>query len=343
MSWHSTPVANTHVPPRRTYTVTTTDKQNNCDLVGKCIKNKYFISSVFCICALLILILVPMSFQYVEPGEIALSKGRVSGDVDETGKVYKMNLDQAGRYREGPSIVFQKFDARIQQNVFDLDVVASNSRGFVITVVCFYKLNDNELGLLYNKYNTEWITPAKNTIIKAIKGVAPRFSINDYVNNLNEIREDFAFQVKHEIEQDHMLMVNMEVLILRCDFTSEVDEQFLQAVIQEQNNQRQLIQRDVDVIAQETETERRGIVANTSLITATGEAIANRIVNTGQAEANRIIRFARTEGFTLLFDHFNVTNSTIKSKFLKWYAMSQNIDDIHLLVGVNNALVQIPP
>ena len=312
---------------------------------GSCMDFLYryriLIGIILAISALLLVILLPISFSYVEPGEVALPKGRVSGDVDEGGKVYRMNLDRNGRYFLGVSTSLQTFDNRIQQEVFDMSVVASGSRGFTLTIAAFYRLVEDELGELFTKFNTGWKTPAKNEIISAIKSTTGGYVIDDYVDDLETIRSEMAIRVNAELAINHMQGVKMTILILRCDFTGEVDNQYLRAVVQQQNNEKQLIQRDVDIIVQDTETQRRAIVANTTLITATGQAEATRIVETGRAQANRIQELARTDGFTELFSHFNVTNSTTKTQFLEWFAMDNNINNIRLLKGVDNALVTV--
>lgn len=356
MSWRNTtskyPNSGQTLGPTPVVTNNTANKGSSsgrsmpsCNCSGSCMdilyKYRILIGIGLAISALLLVILLPISFSYVEPGQVGLPKGRISGDVDEGGKVYQMNLNQNGRYYLGPSTALQIFDNRIQQDVFDMSVVASGSRGFTLTIAAFYRLRESELGELFTKFNTGWKTPAKNEIISAIKSVTGRYVIDDYVDDLERVRQDMATSVNNELSNNHMDGVEMTILILRCDFTGEVDNQYLRAVVQQQNNERQLIQRDVDIIEQDTETQRRAIVANTTLIRATGEAEATRIVETSRAQANRIQELARTDGFTQLFSHFNVTNSTIKAHFLEWFAMDNNIANIHLLRGVSSALVSI--
>jgi regulator of protease activity HflC (stomatin/prohibitin superfamily) len=347
MSWTNTQTSsrNNHasaVPTsnrnQSSYNVTSSERSSAKDC---CYKYPYSIGLFTFACTLTFIIVMALSWQYVGPGEIALSKNRVTQNVDEKGRIYRMNIEENGRYAVGPDVMFELFDNRIHQYTGALDVVASNSRGFTLTIACFYRIVEDELGELFTKYNTEWNVPVTNQILETVKTKAPEFSIDDYVINLEQIREELAAVVTRDLRLIHIQTVDMQLLILNCDFTDEVDNQYLRSVVQEQNNERQLIQRQVDIIIQDTETERRGIVANTSLVTANGAAEATRVTQTAQAEAERITELANTIGFTLLFDHFNVTDSASRTKFLEWYALDTNIANIRLLKGVDSALVSV--
>lgn len=290
---------------------------------------------------ILLCILIPLSFGYVEPGQVALPKNRITKIIDENGRVYEMTLDRNGRYWIGLGTVLENFDARIQQKTLSLDVVASNSRGFILTIVCYYRINPDELGLLFNRFKYDWKTSAQGEIVDTIKGITTQYSINQYINDQLEIQQYMADVISDKLREIHLLPVDDVLIIKRVDFTGTVDTQFLDSVIQEQTNERQLFQREVDLIQQNTETDRRAIVANRTLVTAIGQAEATRIVNTAHAEASKIRNLARTQGFSLLFKHFQVNSSSMKTDFLEWYAKSNNLDNIHLLYDVNNAIVQL--
>lgn len=318
------------------------NKSNTCINTKDCLYQwRWIIIILLSIGAFLIVVLVPLSFSYVEAGQVGLPEDRVSGNVDESGRIYTMNLEQNGRYHLGPSLTIQPFDARVQQETFDLDVVASNSRGFTLTITCFYKINQDEVGQLFTDFTQNWKTPAKNEIISTIKSIAPNYSILEYVRNISQIRSSMATALRNELVSSHLDTIDMELLLIRADFRGDIDDQFLQSVIQEQTNERQLIQREVDIISQETETQRAAIAANTTLVEATGRANATRITETARAEATKIRELAETAGFSQLFDYFGVTNSTTKVKFLEWYAISNNLNRLTLLDGVSNSIVQL--
>lgn len=342
MSWQTnrgTTSTTSSSRPKTSYNVSSTDESST--IRGCCYKWRVVIGITSGVALFIFALLMGLSFQYVEPGEIGLPKDRVTGDVDEDGRVYRMNLHENGRYAVGPSVVFEIFDNRIHQYTGSLDVVASNSRGFTLTIACFYRLIEDELGELFTKYNTEWTVPVTNQILETVKSKAPEFNIDEYITDLENIRQQLAEVVRNDLRILHVETVDMELLILNCDFTEEVDAQYLRSVVQEQNNERQLIQRRVDIIVQDTETQRREIVANTTLVSANGAAEAERITQTAQAEAEAITELAHTAGFTLLFDHFNVTDPNDKTSFLEWLAISGN-SNIRLLVGIDSALVNIP-
>lgn len=305
-------------------------------------KWRWPIGILMCIGAFLMVVLLPISFSYVEAGQVGLPENRVSGNVDEDGRVYTMTLEQNGRYYLGPDKTIQPFDARVQQKVFELDVIASNSRGFELHVVCFYRIKQAEVGQLFTKFTQNWETPAQNEVVSTIKSIAPQFDIPDYVTNLNHIRSVMAYELTTALDADHLVTVDYKLLILRADFTGDINNQYLQTVVQVQTNERQLIQREVDIITQDTETQRQAILANKTLVEATGQANATRIVETARAEANKRRELARTIGFTALFDFFNVTNSTTKVSYLEWYALKNNLNRVTILDGVSSVIVQTP-
>ena len=294
------------------------------------------LSGLIFVGVLLMLILIPLSFSYVEAGEIGLRRKVIGKKVDIDSDVYEM-----GRYHLGPEHEFQIFNARVQQKSFVLDVVASNSRGFALSVVCFYRIKKNEVKQLFAKFTTSWDTPAQNEVISSIKGITNQFDIPDYITNIFAIEQLIATEVTSALAVNNLETVDDKCLILRANFNGDIDNQYLQSVVQIQTNERQIIAQQVAIITQDTETQRQAILANKTLVEATGQANATRIVETARAEANRIRELARTDGFTLLFDYFNVTNSTTKTAFLEWYALKNNLNHLTLLDGISNVLVQL--
>lgn len=322
----------------------TTDESSTdqtCSNIKNCI-SRYPVCFSILVFAITItsIVLIALSFSYVEAGQVGLPEARPGGNVDKNGRVYKMNLEQNGRYFLGIATTIQPFNARIQQKVFKLDVVASNSRGFKLEIVCFYRIEQEEIGQLFTKYTQNWETPAQINIISTIKSIAPRFDIPDYITNLDNVSQTISDELTDALRLYNLIAVEEGVLILRADFTGDIDNQYLQTVVQIQNNERQLIQREVDIIVQDTETQRRAILANKTLIEATGQANATRIVETARAEANKRLELARTIGFTTLFEYFNVTNSSTKTQYLEWYALKHNLAHLTILDGISSAIVQ---
>jgi hypothetical protein len=295
------------------------------------------------ISAFLIVILIPLSFQYVEKGEVALRMTRIGDDVDTKGPEYNMNLTQNGRYFiAGATHTLKPFDNLIQQDAHNLDSVASNSRGLIISVVAFYKIKQNELGQLFDKFTDTWQIHGVNEVISSLKGVAPNFTVDDYVTNIEEIRSAMEAKMTTELALSHLEVVPHGLIILKITFKSDdVDDQFLTAVIELENNKRALIQREVDLIRQDTEISKQEIISNQSFVTLTGKAEAKSIVTIAQATANTIQGIANTQGFTVLFDHFNVTETSVKEAYLELYAMENNIDNLHLLVNVASVLINV--
>ena len=194
---------------------------------------------------------------------------------------------------------------------------------------------------MFTKFTTSWDTPAQNEVISSIKGLTNQFDIPDYITNIFAIEQLIATEVTSALAVNNLETVDDKCLILRANFNGDIDNQYLQSVVQIQTNERQIIAQQVAIITQDTETQRQAILANKTLVEATGQANATRIVETARAEANRIRELARTDGFTLLFDYFNVTNSTTKTAFLEWYALKNNLNHLTLLDVISILLLKL--
>lgn len=302
---------------------------------------RIIIGILLAIGGLLILILLPLSFSYVERGQVGLRATRVSGDVDQDGPVYIMDENHNGRYHLGPGSTIETFDNLIQQDSQVLNAIASNSRGFKLHVISFYRIIEPELGNLFQKFNQNWKVAAVNEVVSTLKSVAPQYDIDDYVENIETIRVAMENSIRAELRANHLKVIPNGFIIIRVDFQGDIDDQYLRNVIQEQTNEERLIQREVDLILQDTETRKQEILANQTRVKETGAAQAKNIVVEAQAEADKIRGLANTEGFTHLFNHFNVTDPSTRTDFLEYYALENNIENIQLLIGVDNAIVQL--
>lgn len=292
--------------------------------------------SIFGVGCLLILILVPLSVQYNDFSQISLEKNRVGANVRSEGPVRGQ-----GRYWLGPTTSFQHFTGLYVQLTFnDLSVVANNSVGFRMDVAVQIRIKRDELGLLFDRFNLAWETPAANEIISAIKSETIRHSVETYTRDIEFVRQSLENAIVGELDAMHLELKPGGIQILEIVFQQSVVDQFLRNAIQTQRNEEQQLQQEVDLIETETEIQRLNIEANATRTTETGRAQASAIVSLAQATANRIRLDAETNGFTMLFSAFDVDDSDLKRKFLMWYNVARN-PSAQFLSGVPNAIANV--
>jgi hypothetical protein len=292
--------------------------------------------SILGVGCLLILILVPLSVQYNDFSQISLEKNRVGADVRADGPVRGQ-----GRYWLGPTTSFQHFTGLYVQLVFnDLSVVADNSVGFRMDVAVQIRIKRDELGLLFDRFNLAWETPASNEIISAIKSETIKHSVDTYTRDIEHVRQSLENAIIGELDAMHLELKPGGIQILEIVFQSSVVDQFLRNAVQAQRNEEQQLQQEVDLIETETEIQRLNIEANATRTTETGRAQASAIVTLAQATASRIRLDAETNGFTTLFDAFDVSDPDLKRKFLMWYNVARN-PSAQFLSGVPNAIANV--
>lgn len=278
--------------------------------------------------------LIGGSFPGVELGEYGLKKVDMSGKVDKDGRVYT-----AGRYGLGPHIVFEKFDAYVQQDIFKLSISTDNGRELTLKCGVFYYIIKDELGELFKKFNVGWESQAKTKITSTIKTSAQPFSVDQYVTNLEHIEQVIQKALQDILKENHLMLDDHKFVIMEVDFSERVDTQFLRNAIQNQKNEQEDIQKRVELIVQDTTTMAEAIRANKTLTEQTGQAEADKIVAEAEARSKTIVDVATAESFNEFFNHFGVSDASVRARYLEWQALQNK--DLKLLFGIDSALVQV--
>lgn len=329
--------------PQQQNTGDNQQSRNECDC-GQCgdfiIRNGLCVGITTGIISIIAIVLIAISFSYVEVNEVGLAKGRVSQRVD-TSKVYKMDFDTIGRHQLGPNKQMETFDAAFQQESFQLSIITQESKSIATLIKAVYRIKQDEMGDLYEDHTKNWKVQAKTKIEEAIKNLAPNYPMEDYIQNLEKIRVAFQTKIQQVLNDTHLMLPDYCLMILDVDPARDVIQQKLQNAVELQVNAKQLFQREVELIKQDTEVQKQNITSTRSRITKTGEAQKNEIIQISLATKRTMIETAQSEGFDKYFDFFGITDPNQRALFLELRAYEN--PHIKLISGFDgaNALISV--
>ncbi|KAK3745333.1 hypothetical protein QZH41_006724 [Actinostola sp. cb2023] len=145
---------------------------------------KYLITIAVGVIALILVIVLPLSFSDVEYYEIAFKKQKSTGKVD-TSKVYTM-----GRYAIGPDYTFKKFRADAHFELLQkIGVFTKDKTEVEISCAFQYFLKPEDLEDLHQQYDLFYKPVVRSTANAAIKGIAADISISDYLRKRESVQK----------------------------------------------------------------------------------------------------------------------------------------------------------
>jgi hypothetical protein len=114
---------------------------------------------------ILLLVLLPLSFSYVEYDEYALKKHTVENTV-ETDSTYDV-----GRYYWGVDRTALPFSRHFQKVTETFSIFPTNGLEFDVDVVFWYRIQKENLGQLYKAFGTSFDSQVRNRANAKIKNV----------------------------------------------------------------------------------------------------------------------------------------------------------------------------
>lgn len=272
------------------------------------------ISIILGIGCILILILVPLSFQYVEWDERAFKKDNPSSKV-YTDKVYKN-----GRYFWGITKGVVTFPAQYIQEDITLSIASSNGQEFTIDIIFYWRARDEALESLYRQYAQTIENQVEIRAQSLIKNQAPLFSIDDYITQRAQVEDGLFQSLYTELDNlgidmprstFHLKYVNIPTTIINLN---------LDAAIQIQTNQKRIFEQRVAQEAALTQTMVEDIKSNTTLSTQEAQNEASRIVQFAKNRAIQVNENTDSKGLSNFFNTLNITNTAVKQTYLQYFA-----------------------
>jgi len=307
--------------------------------------NRNLLSCGICltICCLITgIILLCVSFQYVEYNQYSLKKNTLTNTVF-TDKIY-----ENGRYILGPSVTMLYFERDYQKVQFAgdsaLSVANDDGTGFYITLTYFYRIQKENITKLYNKFGLNYHSKILSLSQSTLKNTAIIYSIDDYLTNREMITTAMKTNVSKTLEN---IWIDVDELQLHeVLFPEVVKTKYLDAAVQLQTNARMEYEQDADLIRQETSRLVELVNANKTIVVAEAEANYNKItefanvnatelVETAQAEAEKLKEIANAQKSKLvaeargiymshLISNLTMTNATTRNMFIKLMAILDN-------------------
>ncbi|XP_068716761.1 uncharacterized protein [Montipora capricornis] len=312
--------------------------------------------AVIGIAALLILILIPMSFSGVDYYELGFKKQRSTGFVD-IDKVYT-----SGRYFFGPDFTFKLFQANA--HFIKLDEIAvwtGDKLEIKITCAFQYFLRKDFLPDLHEAYNVDYEPVVRGTAIDAIKGRAANLPIEDYIRNRENIESELfkalakrvdgccrptcptneedmppcGYCISNNLCKSDQKGIFVEVRyfqLLAVDVHDDVKSRYLRQVIEAAEEERAQFELREKVVRKETEKHKNEIFNEAREIGQNASAQAAVINAQARADALGIVEKARSDGLKNMYAVLNITTDEDKAAFNYLRSLRQN-NNIKLNVG----------
>jgi regulator of protease activity HflC (stomatin/prohibitin superfamily) len=269
---------------------------------------------------LLLLILLPLSFSYVEYDQYALKKNNIENTVEVDGSVYEV-----GRYYWGVEHVPLAFSRQYKKVTEKFSIFPANGLEFDINVVFFYKLQKDNLGKIYKAFGTVFDNQVVNRANAKIKNTAPGFSLEQYITHRPLITETLYNSLHPDLNSIFIDMPVDKFYLAEVSIPNEIKQRDLDAAVQKQRNIEEQNKQLATIVRKETQKLEQEINANITIVGATAQASYVRIQSEAQAVADKTKSSADGLGLQNLFLQINVTDTPTKEKYISYFAFLDTI------------------
>eukprot|EP00546_Thalassionema_frauenfeldii_P014981 CAMPEP_0178913174 /NCGR_PEP_ID=MMETSP0786-20121207/10691_1 /TAXON_ID=186022 /ORGANISM="Thalassionema frauenfeldii, Strain CCMP 1798" /LENGTH=314 /DNA_ID=CAMNT_0020585877 /DNA_START=26 /DNA_END=970 /DNA_ORIENTATION=- len=266
---------------------------------------------------LLIVILVPLSFSYIEYYEYGLIRNKFTGKID-TSEVY-----ERGRYFLGIEKEFRKYQADAHFEELVALPVFSNGESedsvglsFKIDVDFTFLLKKDEIGDLHRELASTYREVIVSKATEAIKNEAIFISFTQYFQERKLVEQRFRESVQKRWDTKPSVHCVLDQFHLgRIYITPSVAEKQMVSRIQIELNDRESFLQQAQL-----ERELTAVQVNEKLLTKdktlrTAQAEASLTRAKAQAEATRLTAEAQINGTKLLFEATEITQQTDMTAF----------------------------
>jgi len=131
----------------------------------------------------------------------------------------------------------------------------------------------------------------------------------------------------------HIKVKPYKFMLQYFDFPENLKQKFLSTAVQEQVNQKALLQQEVDLIQKGTDQLVEAIQANITVIQQNGTSTADVLVNNAKATANSIQLAATGKGLATLFQELNMTDTADRKKLFDLMSILDSTSKPRVIVG----------
>lgn len=286
-----------------------------CDDDPECYKVSVPFFSLLFVGLILIVSCVPPSFHYVHYDQYGLIRNNY-GDVH-----LSPTLTQ-GRYFLPLNFGVVFFPADYQLVDFDSTVFADNGMEFGMNVKFYYRIPEDMVGVIYDRYSKSYGSRIYSNSKKIIKNSVTGFGIEDYLSNRSHIESVIAANISTSLEELMGVEVPQNyVRIIKLDIPEILISTSLDSALALQRNELNQITQAVSLVQSETTELVASIDSSRILLLENADNYARQIVGTAEATSTNIINSARAVGMSSLFDYLNITDTSQKEAMIKAMAV----------------------
>jgi len=290
---------------------------------------------------LLLLVLVPISFSYVEYYEYGLKQRKSTGAVD-TDKIYG-----PGRYVLGPDYTFLKYRADAHHETLDnlgvFSAGGSNSSiglEFILDIDLTYQLRRSEVGKLHRELASSYSAVISSRAKDAIKNEAIFISFNEYFQKRRDVEQRLRDAVQKRWNADPPLHADLDQFhVGRIQIPDSVARKQLESKLQNERNDKESYDQQAQVERDMTDVEVNAVLLEKEKVLREARAYASLTEAKGKATAQRIVDEAQNDGYKMLFDKTKITTQEHKAAFdyLRTLTNKEDIEKMSLsyLSGAN--------
>jgi len=273
--------------------------------------------SLLAVGALLFIVVLPLSFQYVEYYEYGLKQRKTTGSVD-TSKVYGR-----GRYFLGPDARLIKYKADAHMvSLKDLVVFSSGTSEesigltFSVDIDFTYLLIKEEVGLLHRELAGTYEITVKSKATEAIRNEAIKVPFEDYFQNRRSVEQKFRTAVLNRWQEKPSLHVYLDQFFLgHVRIAEVVAKKQLEHRIQNEKNIMESFVQQARIERELTDVEINTINLEKDFLTRTAKAEANLTRAKANLNADRILAKANRNGTLTLFEAAGITSQDHRMSF----------------------------
>jgi len=266
---------------------------------------------------LLVLILVPLSFSYVDYFEYGLKQRKSTNKIDLS-KVY-----DSGRYLIGPDFTFLKYQAdshhvKLRQlGVFSAgESNSSIGLEFQINIDFTFLLNKNDIATLHQQLASSYLSVVTSRAKDAVKNEAIFVSFQEYFQSRKAIESRFRLAVQKRWDEAPPLQVTLDQFhVGRIQIPESVARKQLESKLQNERNDKESYLQQAQIERDMTAVEVNAVLLEKDLVLKTAEAYASLVTAKGKAEAKKTVEDAQNLGFRHLFNAANITTQAHKASF----------------------------
>lgn len=282
------------------------------------------------------IIMIACSFQYVEWDQYALKRNTASNTVDY-GTVY-----ENGRFFWGlgySPVTFGRTMVTVDFSGTNSIVIFSEG-GLELQISCSfqYAVIKDELPTLYRNYGTTYPKQLQSIALSILKNIAPTFTLEQYYNNRDLIRESMFTALKDGLKEK----INVQVYHFQLNYIQLPDtviSKLLRISVQNLTNiEAQYIQQAA-VTRQETANMAQAILANATVVNQTAVAQASFIVQQANAQAFTVQQTAKKDGLALLYSALSLNTSSLQLSYIYTTQLAQSGSSVNMFVDVNSVII----